>query len=155
MKWFNLTICKCILDAEGITGNFLVEGTSYGTSHAMAVAHYFGERVEKLHLHVPYLPIEIRKEKGWKLYGADDAMKCQPDWVKSICSCRAFCCISCICCCHKRCPGMFYDENGKKVSDGLKALSTKSSRTWKIFSWFLYWQKWCCLQSKCRKRYGA
>lgn len=112
-----------VLNAEGITGNFWVEGTSYGTSHAMAVAHYFGERVEKLHLHVPYLPIEIRKEKGWKLYGADDAMKCQPDWVKSICSCRAFCCISCVCCCHKRCPGMFYDENGKKVSDGLKALN--------------------------------
>jgi pimeloyl-ACP methyl ester carboxylesterase len=44
-----------VLNAEGITDNFWVEGTSYGTSHAMAVAHYFGARVEKLHLHIYHI----------------------------------------------------------------------------------------------------
>ena len=111
-----------VLQAEGVTGTFWVEGTSYGSSHAMAVAHHFGERVEKLYLHVPYLPVEIRKEKGWKLYGEDDALKCQPEWVTSICSCRLFCCINFFCCCQKNCPGMFYDENEKKVTQGLKEL---------------------------------
>ena len=111
-----------VLNAEGISGKFWVEGTSYGSSHAMAVAHYFGDRVEKLHLHVPYLPIEMRKEMNWKMYGADDSLKCQPEWVKSLCSCRLFCCIQCLCSCMNACPGMFYDENGKKVSAGLKEL---------------------------------
>ena len=101
-----------VLEVEGVTGNFMVEGTSYGTSHAMAVMHHFGDRVEKGHLHVPYLPLEMRKELGWKLYGEDDQCKCTPKWATSspcswYVSCGCSCCMSCFSCC----SGCFVDKN--------------------------------------------
>lgn len=53
---------KAILEAEGI-GEFMVEGTSFGTAHAMAIAWYFGpERCVAMGLNVPYLSDQICKE---------------------------------------------------------------------------------------------
>lgn len=46
-----------VLAKEGITGKFMVEGTSYGTAHALAIGAHFGERVSTMHLHVPYIPM--------------------------------------------------------------------------------------------------
>ena len=53
-----------VLKAEGLEGPLLVEGTSYGAGLALAVAARFGERVSHLHLHVPYIPAELRVELG-------------------------------------------------------------------------------------------
>eukprot|EP00854_Cymbomonas_tetramitiformis_P019113 gene19113-22854_t len=106
-----------VLMAEGVTGLFMVEGTSFGSSHAMAVAAHFGERVSALHLHVPYLPLEMRREMGWDEYGQEDALKCEPAWASSCCSCSF--CIFCLCgtmaCCHKNSPSAFADEHTKKL----------------------------------------
>lgn len=46
---------------------FLVQGTSYGTAHAMAVASYFdANRCTALGLNVPYLPENICREFGFR-----------------------------------------------------------------------------------------
>lgn len=53
---------ETILDAEGV-GEFMVEGTSFGTAHSMAIAWYFGpERCLAMGLNVPYLSDQICKE---------------------------------------------------------------------------------------------
>jgi len=53
-----------ILDAEG-AGKFMVEGTSFGTAHAMAIAwHFEPERCVAMGLNVPYLSDAICKEFG-------------------------------------------------------------------------------------------
>ena len=104
-----------VLVAENITGPFMIEGSSYGTSHVMGALHYFKERISAGHIHVPYLPLEMRKEKGWKLYGEDDGMKCSVAWTKSCRSgCTFFCC-SCLVCCANNCPGCLDDAESKKA----------------------------------------
>lgn len=51
-----------ILDAEGV-GKFMVEGASFGTAHAMAIAWHFGpDRCVAMGLNVPYLSDAICKE---------------------------------------------------------------------------------------------
>jgi pimeloyl-ACP methyl ester carboxylesterase len=51
-----------ILEAEGV-GEFMVEGTSFGTAHAMAIAWHFGrDRCVAMGLNVPYLSDQICKE---------------------------------------------------------------------------------------------
>jgi pimeloyl-ACP methyl ester carboxylesterase len=51
-----------ILEKEGI-GEFMVEGSSFGTAHAMAIAWHFGpDRCVAMGLNVPYLPDQICKE---------------------------------------------------------------------------------------------
>lgn len=51
-----------ILKKEGI-GEFMVEGSSFGTAHAMAIAWNFGpDRCVAMGLNVPYLPDKICKE---------------------------------------------------------------------------------------------
>ena len=53
---------EVILDEEGV-GEFMVEGTSFGTAHAMAIAWYFGpDRCVAMGLNVPYLSDQICKE---------------------------------------------------------------------------------------------
>ena len=52
-----------VLAAEGMESSpLLVEGSSYGAGLALAVQSYYGDRVTHLHLHVPYIPYELRKE---------------------------------------------------------------------------------------------
>eukprot|EP00946_MAST-07B_sp_MAST-7B-sp1_P000196 g196.t1 len=104
-----------VLEAEGVSGEFMIEGSSYGTSHVMGALHYFKDRITAGHLHVPYLPLEMRREKGWKLYGEDDGMKCSVAWTKSCRSGYAFCCCSCMVCCTNNCPGCFDDADTKKA----------------------------------------
>ena len=64
-----------VFQVEDITGQFMVEGASYGSAFAMAVAHHFADRVSKLHLIVPYVPIPLREELGYAMYMPDDALK--------------------------------------------------------------------------------
>lgn len=53
---------ELILDAEGVK-EFMVEGTSLGTAHAMAIAWHFGpERCVAFGLNGPYLPATICEE---------------------------------------------------------------------------------------------
>ncbi len=53
---------EAILKAEGV-GEFMVEGTSFGTAHAMAIAWHFGpDRCVAMGLNVPYLSDQIDKE---------------------------------------------------------------------------------------------
>ena len=53
---------EVILEAEGV-GEFMVEGTSFGTAHAMAIAWHFGpDRCAAMGLNVPYLSDQICKE---------------------------------------------------------------------------------------------
>eukprot|EP00927_Polykrikos_kofoidii_P059337 TRINITY_DN54510_c0_g1_i1.p1 TRINITY_DN54510_c0_g1~~TRINITY_DN54510_c0_g1_i1.p1 ORF type:complete len:422 (+),score=54.20 TRINITY_DN54510_c0_g1_i1:115-1266(+) len=64
-----------ILSAEGVT-EFLVDGHSLGTAHAMAVAWFFGpdhadHRCEGMGVNCPYLPSAICKELGFRC-DADD-----------------------------------------------------------------------------------
>ena len=84
-----------VFEQEGIHSAFMVEGMSFGSSHAMAVMHEFPDRVTRAHLLVPYLPVEVRQKQGWKLYGQDDSFHCQHPWVSS-CWPRA-CCLFCCC----------------------------------------------------------
>lgn len=58
-----------ILDAEGVD-QFMVEGTSFGTAHAMAIARHFGpERCIAMGLNGPYLPQHICREFGFRSDG--------------------------------------------------------------------------------------
>ena len=53
---------EAILHAEGV-GAFMVEGASFGTAHAMAIAWHFGpDRCVAMGLNVPYLSDQICKE---------------------------------------------------------------------------------------------
>lgn len=53
---------EVILEEEGV-GEFMVEGTSFGTAHAMAIAWYFGpDRCVAMGLNGPYLSDQICKE---------------------------------------------------------------------------------------------
>ena len=91
-----------VFEKENIRGNFMVEGMSFGSSHAMAVMHEFPGRVTRTHLLVPYLPVEIRRQENWKLYGQDDAFRCEYPWASSCWprTCCLFCCCSmCFNCC--------------------------------------------------------
>ena len=81
--WPN-TDLRPVFEQEGIAGDFMVEGTSYGTSHALAVMHTFASRVTHAHLHVPYIPVEVRLEQGMAKYGADEQMQCGgSEWLTS------------------------------------------------------------------------
>ena len=65
-----------ILEAEGVD-QFMVEGASFGTAHAMAIAWHFGpERCVAMGLNVPYLSDQICKE--FKLESKADALP-KPD----------------------------------------------------------------------------
>ena len=65
-----------ILEAEG-ADQFMVEGASFGTAHAMAIAWHFGpERCVAMGLNVPYLSDQICKE--FKLESKADALP-KPD----------------------------------------------------------------------------
>jgi len=53
---------EVILGADGV-GEFMVEGASFGTAHAMAIAWHFGpDRCVAMGLNVPYLSDQICKE---------------------------------------------------------------------------------------------
>ncbi|CAK8988758.1 unnamed protein product [Durusdinium trenchii] len=91
-----------VFEKENITGQFMVAGMSFGSSHAMAVMHEFPERVTHAHLLVPYLPVEVRRQEGWKLYGQDDALRCEYQWASGCWprTCCLYCCCSmCFNCC--------------------------------------------------------
>lgn len=65
-----------ILKQEGV-GEFMVEGSSFGTAHAMAIAWHFGpDRCIAMGLDVPYLPDQICK--GFNLESKADALP-KPD----------------------------------------------------------------------------
>ena len=104
-----------VLAAEGITGPLLVEGTSYGAGLALAAAHHFGKRVTHLHLHVPYIPAELRRELALpERLGDDGCFDKDTAWGNSCGACGFHCC----CwwagnCCLKCCPAALDDETTK------------------------------------------
>jgi pimeloyl-ACP methyl ester carboxylesterase len=57
---------EMVLEAEGV-GEFMVEGMSLGTAHAMAIARHFGpDRCVALGLNVRYLPEQVCREFGFQ-----------------------------------------------------------------------------------------
>ena len=71
--WAALDVAP-VLEAEGLgDAPLMVEGSSYGGGMALGVAKHFGERVTHLHLHVPYIPFELRQELGFPDKIGDDA----------------------------------------------------------------------------------
>lgn len=106
-----------VLKAEGVPENspLIVEGTSFGSSHAMAVMHHFGERITHAHLHVPYLPLEVRRDyleqdpvdpdnyKGWKENSQGDGLKCGPTYLQRCFLIPGHCCTPCLFCCCSMC----------------------------------------------------
>jgi hypothetical protein len=119
-KWPAMDI-EPVLEAEGLTGPLLVEGTSYGAGLALAVASHFGARVSHLHLHVPYIPGELRKELSMPVRIMDDGLfDKDTSWANS-CSCDALCCHCCCwwagCCCLRCFPTMLDDETTKATEE--------------------------------------
>eukprot|EP00747_Dinoflagellata_sp_TGD_P191812 gnl/TRDRNA2_/TRDRNA2_55718_c0_seq1.p1 gnl/TRDRNA2_/TRDRNA2_55718_c0~~gnl/TRDRNA2_/TRDRNA2_55718_c0_seq1.p1 ORF type:complete len:367 (+),score=56.04 gnl/TRDRNA2_/TRDRNA2_55718_c0_seq1:53-1102(+) len=108
-----------VLAAEGVTGNFMVEGVSFGTAHAMAVAHYFGERVTAMHVIVPYLPIPIRKEMNWAEYMGDDGLKCGEEYASKCSSCCLFCLCSTLRWCVTNNPSSTEDKDTKELDKAI------------------------------------
>ena len=100
---------EVVLTAEGCTGmKFWVEGTSYGTSHAMAIAHYFKDSIAGMHLQLPYLPRQVREEEKIESKVTGTALKLTYKDLQSCKSCHYFCLTSCMCCC--LCPSSDFPE---------------------------------------------
>ena len=77
---------------------FMVEGSSYGVPHALAVAWHYGklDRVLAMHLHVPYLDNELAREVT-----PDSLVQSNPSVGTTATlqtSCSPFCMTKCICC---------------------------------------------------------
>lgn len=106
-----------VLAAEGLAGKPLaVEGTSYGAGIALAVAAHFGERVSHLHLHVPYINSELRKELGFPLKIGDDGFFDKDfAWADS-CACDACCLYGALGCVYNCCGvAALHDDETKKM----------------------------------------
>jgi len=57
-----------VFAAEGFTGPFFASGASAGCIHAMALAQHFGDRVLKIGLRAPFLPLHVTKQLKLKNY---------------------------------------------------------------------------------------
>lgn len=89
-----------VLKAEGLTAKkFWVEGTSYGTSHAMAIAHYMKDSVAGMHLQLPFLPHKVKNEEKIESKITGTALNSTYKGLQSFTSCHWFCLTSCMCCC--------------------------------------------------------
>jgi pimeloyl-ACP methyl ester carboxylesterase len=86
-----------VLKAENVD-NFIVEGTSYGSAFAMALAWLFGKqgRVNGMHLHVPYLPLDISQGQEPHL-GKAEALETSTAELQNFSSCHNFCLASFAC----------------------------------------------------------
>ena len=96
-SWARLDV-EPVLAAEGMgTAPLMVEGSSYGAGIALGVAKHFGDRLTHMHLHVPYIPYELRKEVGIPDKIGDDAFfNKDMAWANSWSSCWFHC--ACQCC---------------------------------------------------------
>jgi len=110
-----------VLKAEGIDPTatpIMVEGSSYGAGLALAVAASIP--VSHLHLHVPYIPSEMRADLGFpEKIGDDSCFDKTSAWVNS-CACDALCAHCCCQCFVGFCfqyisDGLFDDEETKKT----------------------------------------
>ena len=82
--------------------------------HELVPLH-LGARVERLHLHVPYVPMELREELGYPRAIGDDAyLDRDTAWANSCGSCSLHCCCSCMFNC---CPMSAFDDDGTKVAE--------------------------------------
>lgn len=130
-----------VFQAEGIDGEFMVEGVSFGASHALAVAHHFEGRVSALHVAHPYIPIPLREELGFEKYMEDDKLKCDPEYAQACKSCCLFSCCSCLHYVSVRCPGCLADDQTKKVdaevpgASKLSMLDVARSGTFCVHGW--------------------
>ena len=105
-----------VLKAEGLADKPLwVEGSSYGAGLALGVFSHFGKQVERIHLHVPYIPWELRKELGLPEAIGDDAfLDKDTAWANSCGSCYLHCCCSCMFNC---CGSSAFDDEHTKVAE--------------------------------------
>eukprot|EP00931_Biecheleriopsis_adriatica_P000044 TRINITY_DN100056_c0_g1_i1.p1 TRINITY_DN100056_c0_g1~~TRINITY_DN100056_c0_g1_i1.p1 ORF type:complete len:392 (-),score=59.87 TRINITY_DN100056_c0_g1_i1:135-1310(-) len=95
-----------VLDAEGRPAKIMVEGMSNGSIVAMSVAYAHLDKLESLHLMVPFISTKIATEE--KLPNPlDDYLPCQANQcgpnskgLETCCpGCLLFCCTSCCCQC--------------------------------------------------------
>ena len=87
-----------VLEKEGLTDKKIyVEGTSYGTSHAMAIANH--RNVEGIHLQLPYLPRQVSKEENIESKISGTAINTTQRGLQSCTYFHYFCLVSCMCCC--------------------------------------------------------
>ena len=116
----------------------MVEGTSYGSPHAMAIASHFGDRVSAMHLVVPYINYELREELGnMNLQSGDEIFTCDSKtWPRSMFNCSpcTFCCCSCMMQCIACCPGCFADKGTKQLQEhvpgAVEAVNADIRRSW-------------------------
>lgn len=105
--WAKLDVEAVLLKENMQTAPLLVEGSSYGAALALGVLNYFGtDRVTHVHLHVPYIPYELRKELGMPDKIGDDvffdkdmdwANSCSSWWFHSTCQCCVRGCVFTCC----------------------------------------------------------
>jgi len=83
--WAKMDVEAVLLKENMQTAPLLVEGSSYGAALALGVLNYFGtDRVTHAHLHVPYIPYELRKELGMpEKIGDDRCFDKDMEWVNS------------------------------------------------------------------------
>lgn len=117
---------KPVLELEGVD-KFIVEGTSYGTSHAMALAHHFGKegRVEAMHLHVPYVSKAVAVDEGFKVDGTASSLQVPTANLQTCSSCHYFCCVSCAFQCMNCCLFSTYDDPDLPEAGALQAQDLK------------------------------
>jgi pimeloyl-ACP methyl ester carboxylesterase len=124
---------KPIFEAENVD-TFIVEGTSYGSSHALALAHYFGKagKVEAMHLHVPYVSKAVAVAEGLSNDGTSSTLQVSTANLQTCSSCHYFCCASCAFKCMNWCLSSTYDdpdlpESGALQAEDLKRCAAHSS----------------------------
>lgn len=146
---------QAVLDAEKVTADdcLYIEGTSYGTSHAMALAWFFGktspERVLGLHLHVPYISNDLAEEvipfgaRAKAFPGGSTVASLQ----RCFPGCCHFCCLSCVCCCFRCCMKSTYKDPDCPLSGEIQARDVKRSVVHSVYGPFFNNIEEHCLQN--------
>ena len=120
-----------VLKVENVD-KFMIEGSSYGTPHAMAIAWYYSQRnrILAMHLHVPYLNNEVAREVTPDTLVAKSPVGGTTAGLQE--SCCAFCCTGFMyCCCIGVCGSCMmsdqdYPGSGKLALDDVRRSAVHS-----------------------------
>jgi len=119
---------NAVLAAEGVD-KFMVEGISQGSGEAMAIAFAHPARIEKMHLIVPMLPMELSKEVAPHAIRppTGDKVEVTAKQLQSCSGCCTHCMYSCGCCCLRCCagPSMVQDKYSEANYPGMAAIQFK------------------------------